>query len=504
MNESVLRDLCQQYGVDYDLPETSIPLRQRDLGEMLMRTGGTSVDEVRRMAATEIDEEDGEPGTSITDGRVRPAVGKYGSRAVRGTHGRWGLYEEHFRSDPQIYDPVTSITEALAAATYEVVQPKQVQPSQEQAVAEFVDWSNAWLHSLQGGIRRHVAEAGEALLIYGCVVHEVVWGADERGRKHPAKLGYREPSTYDEWVLDEDRASLDGLLFEPDDGPQYLLGHGDDLRADVRTAAPTRKMIHAAFHQRGLNFDGVPPQRPAISFKKLKKLLLQIAGLAADKYGVPVPTVVDAPVEVTGPHSPADGTADASDKDDLYRLVANQRSGEAPVYKIPAGLEIDYLEPQGSMPTLLDLLEYCDQQIAQSYKNEGALLGQQSAVGSYALGQVADDKFLRKAPAVARSVLQPLEDIIRLQAQAYLEAALGRPLPAYPTIQMRLGAQIDTTQWVADMQKLMGGQPVTRWPETLQKAALDKMDLPEDALEAGGDEEIAAPESTEEGAGDAR
>lgn len=503
MNESALRQLCKKHGVEWNVPPTSQPLEQRSYQQLAHGTDGASKHTVYRMKA-EAEESDriggetGQPGTPLgRSGRVRPAVGEYGPRTVRGSHGQWGLYEEHFRSEPQVFDPVTSIAETLAAANYEVQAPKTVNRSQQSAIDDFVDWSNGWLHSIAGGIRRHVAEAGETLLIYGPCVHEVVWGTDGEGRKHPTKFGYREPSTYDEWILDDDEAELDAIKFRTYNGGSYLLRTGSDLRSSEPSVAPTTKAIHAAYHQRGHNFDGIPPQRPGIVFKKLKELLIQIAGLTADKYGVPIGKVMDAPADLDGDWSPPEGSADSGDKSQLFKQVKHQRSGRAPVLKIPSGLDVQYESPEGTMPTLIELLEYCDQQVAQSYKNEGSLLGQTSAVGSYALGKVSDDKFLRKAPATAQAVLRPINRLLRLTAQAYVEPDVGS-LPAYPRAHMRLGAGIDASKWLEDVRESMGGVPMTQWPTTLQEAALEKLDLPKDALEADGDTEIGGTAEAED------
>lgn len=483
MNESILHNLCDTYGVDWDVPPKTRPIRQEKAIELALDCDETSQQTLYQLAAdTSIDEETGTPGTPVSRGNVRTPVSKYSSSKVRGTRGSWGLFEKHFRNEPQIYDPVTSISEALASASYAVQMPDEIRRSQQSAVEAFVDWTNGWLHSLGKTLPHLVSEAGETLLIYGPCVHEVVWTeGDDHGRRYPVKLGYREPSTYDEWLLNEPEDELVGVKFEPSTGNSYVLEHDDDLSG----RPPGKKMIHTAYHQRGNNFDGVPPTRPCVMFKKLKKVLLQIAVLTADKYGVPVAKVVDKlQVDLDGEWSPPEGTADDSDKNELYSQALQQRSGQAPVYKIPTGLDLEYEAPPGQMPSLLDLLEYCDSQMAQCFTNQGALLGQQSAVGSYALGKVSDDKFVRQAPAVARMVLRPINQLIRLVAKRELEDRGGfEALPAYPTVGMQLHGQIDASKWIEDMTKLMGGKPITQWPTGLQAAALDKLDLDPEVLE---------------------
>lgn len=484
-------------GVDARTPEAPPPVEHR--------AGRPKV--VRNESSAGIGEEFGEPGTYIDDsGRVRPAVGKYGSRKVRGTRADWGLYEEHFRSEPQIYQPVTSISEVLQAATYEVQMPETVKDDQEPWLRKYIDWTESWLKSVEGGLASHVCEAAETIMIYGPAVHEIVWGVSDpdwtaRSWKHPVKFGYREPSTIEQWHLTDDESRLAGVEFDRREGGGELMPAGSQLYPRQPRRRPDAKILHTAYHQRGNNFEGVPPTRPSAQFVKLKQLLIQIAGLAADKYGVPIPKVMDAEVDTDAQIGPA-GTGSSSDKDDLFSDVKRIRSGQAPVLKLPSGLDLEYEAPPGSIPTLGDLLEYADQQISQCFENQGSLLGQQSAVGSYALGRVSDDKFLRQAPAVARMVLRPIDDLIRWHATQYLEPFLGERIIEYPTVGMRLGAGIDTSAWVADLSSLMGKQPMTRWPDDLQSAALDKLDLPDDALEGGTDTDTEGTRQTDEEEGD--
>jgi hypothetical protein len=61
----------------------------------------------------------------------------------------------------------------------------------------------------------------------------------------------------------------------------------------------------------------------------------------------------------------------------------------------------------------------------------------------------------------------------------------------------RLDGVTDNSSWLSDMLSVMGGAPITEWPEPLQAAALEKLDLPADALagdESGGSEGGGMPE----------
>jgi len=482
LNESVLKKLCDSYGIDWDVPPADRPIETRSYQQIATRCDAESKQRVYRLASSEIDEEQGRPGTPMDRGTPRTPVPDFGAVKVRGSRGSWGMYEKHFRNGPQSFDPVTSIGEALASATYEVQAPKVVNDDQRAALEGFVDWTNGWLHSLETGPSEHVREAGETLLIHGPCAHEVVWAESDLGWRHPVKFGYREPSTYDEYVLNVAENGLRGMTFKPGSGHRLFLPR--EMTPESLTANPPRaKLVHTAYHQRGANYDGVPPSRPAATYKKAKEVLLQIAIGTADKYGMPIAKVMDMPVDLEADWSPPQGTADEDDKKDLYHDLLHMRAGKAPVLKIPAGLDLQFEAPDGKMPTLRDLLEYLDQQISQCFANEGALLGQGSAVGSYALGKVSDDKFVRQAPAVARMVLRPINGLIKLIAKTYLEPRLGERLPSYPRIQMRLSSEFDVSQWIDDLVKLAGNRPIWEWPEGLRQPVLEKMNLPDDALD---------------------
>jgi len=475
-----LDDALREVGIEPQKPSSPPDPRQLDEDEVASEiTDLWGEDAIELEAGT--GDELGAPGTPFLDDLPDTPGARYGPRVVRGTRGDWGLYEEYYRTEPQIQDAVSSIREVLVGSDYRVEAPDGIPDQQGAAVDEFVEWCNAWLHSIEGGLNKFVGESADSLLIYGLQMHEIVWGKDEDQRLHPVKFGYREPSTIEEWILDDRMADLIGVHFNILRGGDYTLpATGPDLT--------DRKVAHAALGQRGNNFEGVSPIRPAIHWIKLKRLLANIIGVSAEKYGTPIVTVQE---EGTVGRA-ASGEATDEDRQRLTQIMQSIRASEGAVIELPPDLDFEMHSPSGSMPKFLDLLDYCDQQISQQYANQGSLLGQGDAVGSYALAKQSDSKFLRQAPAIARKIFEPIEQIIRWTWQSEWADDHG-DLPAYPTVEMSLSDGQDVSQWISDASTLMGKQPVNTWPDELKREAFQKLGV--EPPSEGSDDVAATGES---------
>jgi hypothetical protein len=222
-------------------------------------------------------------------------------------------------------------------------------------------------------------------------------------------------------------------------------------------------------HARGNNFEGISLIRSVIHWIKTKRILAQILPVAADKYGAPVTTIEE------DDDAPPNASSE-DDRDDLFDIFQHLRATEGAVVTVPKGLEVNVMSPSGTMPKLRKMIEYCDEMIAVPWRNQGSTLTS-GTVGSYALSQVEDQKFVRSVPPIHRQIMQPVDEQIRYLAQRYLEDRVSGEVLDYPTVGFSLDHVSDTSSWVSDMTTLMGKKPLTEWPEPLQEKALDKMDL---------------------------
>lgn len=427
--------------------------------------------EIVARAATDLSEqpEIGAPGTRIWAGRIDVEPNpRYQPYYVRGQWGQPGLYEEFYRSEPLIYDAVQGHTETQVSGLWELQSPSVMPEGLEERIAEFVDYHHARLMGIAGGWSRFVEHAA-SFLIFGFAPFEVIWGYDEvTARNYIARLAYREPSTLERWYFDEGMRELVGAQFRPggtNSLAQYELFCGGETLTDCR-------LMICNLAARGLNVEGISPIRPALHYIQLKQLVLRIAAVTAEKYGVPVTYIYEEPAAFNAMQM----TADDEEMADLYDVVAAMRAIEGATITLPGALRIGQISPSGTMPSFKELVDYCDLQILSPFSNEGSLLGLQSSVGSYALGEVKERDTLRSAPYYARKIAEPINDLIRLLAQAEFG-----DLPEYPRLTWRVDGMEDGSAWLKDALAVFGGA-ITSWPEAAQEMGLAKLGLPPDTL----------------------
>lgn len=422
-------------------------------------------------ASTDMSEqpEIGTPGTRVWAGRldVEPNP-RYQPYYVRGQWGQPGLYEEFYRSEPLIYDAVQGHTETQVSGLWELQAPSVMPEGLEGRIAEFVDYHHGRLMGIEGGWSRFVEHAA-SFLIFGFAPFEIIWGYDEGAqRNYIARLSYREPSTLERWYFDQGMRHVVGAQFRPGGTnaiAQYELFCAGESLTDCR-------LMVCNLAARGLNIEGISPIRPALHYIQLKQLILRIAAVTAEKYGVPVTYIYEDPAAFSAMMQ----TADDEEMADLYDVVAAMRAIEGATITLPGALRIGQISPSGAMPSFKELVDYCDQMILSPFSNEGSLLGLQSSVGSYALGEVKERDTLRSAPYYARKIAEPINDLIRMLAIAEFG-----DLPEYPRLTWRVDGMEDGSAWLKDAIAVFGG-PIGGWPEAAQEMALAKMGLPPDTL----------------------
>ena len=404
--------------------------------------------------ADAVGEEVGIVGTRVTVGRIaiEPSA-SFRPYYVRGTSGNPRLYEEYWRSDNIIFDSYQSSVELLLSGRYDLTIPEDAPEEDRERLEEFAAFYKSKFLNIKGGWDKYVEEAASSLL-FGFAPFEVVWARDAEGRPYPHKIAFREQNTVERWLFCERGDQLDAGQFQTG---------GDTAQRFTLTARGERvedhKLLIANVNARGNNVEGISLLRPIIHWVRLKRILIQIAGVCAEKYGVPI-------VQIFRDPAYANEYAIAPDDDqkkDLRAVYSALRSVESAAIEMPDGLRAELLAPPGTMPNLQTLLEFCDQQIARVFSNEGSLLGR-NQIGSYALGEVKERDFIRSAPFFARRILKPINDLIRVLARDWF----GDDVPDYvPQMRYLLDAFRDSSRWIQDVNSLM---PNGQWRDVPEVA----------------------------------
>lgn len=455
--------------------------------EMRRRVVGGAVRLEMREDEGTIQDGIGQAGTIVRGGKIYAEPEQaYSAYIVRGSSGNAGLYEENYRSEPLIMDAISSHTEVIVQGRVRLDMPEEVDDATRERLKGFVAFHGAAFAGIPGGWTRYLEEATQTVLKHGFAPHEVIWGGvGPSERLHVHALKFYEPSTVDSWCFSEDMSELVGASFRTSgEGPStwFTPALGPSIE-DTRLIVP-------ALNKVGNNVEGVSPQRPALFYVRCKRLLLQLAAIAAEKFGVPVTTIREL--------APTPGTQGASKSviDRIFNTFKYATGRKPVVVTTPHNVDVQLTSPNGSMPSFDSLIQYCDTMIAMTFSVEGSLLGLQSSAGSFALGEVRERDALRSAPRYARAVLAPINDLIRALALREIPGLLEVPrfvwTPQEPP-------QDDAARF-GMLQKAFGGSDIRGWPKQAQAEGLKILGLPPDTIEGEEPEgeiesETEAPEA---------
>jgi hypothetical protein len=439
----------------------------------------------------DVQEEIGIPGTRYTRGvqqteqntLLRPF-------SVRGSSGNRALYDEAWRTDTGIFRHVNEHSAITCSASYE----PQDSPGMDDETREIMKRGHAALMNVRGGFRR-VKRHWATSIREGFAVSEVVWGVKPDGFICPVMIEPREAATVQGWVFDEHRRSLAGAEFQS-------FGDGRAVRYALPAGETplTCRMVNVRLNATGNEMEGVPPLRPVIQLRKMKELILQCAGIAFQKHGVPIATVSLALVDATIAELGRVGTPEhRAELNKLLTRLKDIRSKVGPVLQVPVGASVDYVVPTNGMPDSRPLLEWIDLAIAQAFANEGAMLG--SGGGSYALAEAKMAGFMRSAPAYAESFTEVLEQLMRV----IIKANHSNPdsITEFPRYAARFAGTQDSTRWINDLATAQNAG-VGSMPAPVQRAVEDRLGLPAGSLaqgmpEAGNAGQPAVVEPTPDG-----
>lgn len=474
-SQNKIKDLFKRYGVGHVEPTFGVT--------SIKKVSSTALP-VEHSAQTAI----GTTGTAQTQGQIEQETNtSYEPEYVRGSQGEPGLYEELYRSEPLIYDAVQSHTETLVSGTFELQMPELVRDEDVDKLQELVDFHSAKILNLYGGFDSFVEHAA-SFLIFGFAPFEVQWWVPKAnepdGRIYIHDLLFREQSIVHAWLFDKMLSRCVGCEFKAtssgsDDAPtDFTLMMGGSKLQDTR-------LIVANLGARGLNIEGVAPPRPSIHYAKMKKLLVQIGAIMAEKWGVP-PTYVFEDATALAAYAQA---TDPKELAELQSIIDEASALDAPILALPGAVRIGQVPIQGTMPSLQELIDYCDRMILTPFSNEGSLLGLQSATGSYALGEVKERDTLRSAPYYARQICKPLNVLMR----KICRHEIGE-LPAYPQWVWRMDGIRDNSKWVSDVQKFFPGRDLEDYPPAARDAVLEALGLPPDTFVDAADDDNGSEE----------
>ena len=470
---AMLNAACAAYGVEplvipdereaEEVSSADLSSRQGALARLVQPDGSyTSCAEI-------IQAEIGAPGQRMNAGRPVDPNPQYGPLAVRGAWGGSGLYEYFLRSDGLVGDAVQTHTEILVSGQWELQMPKRVPRGAKRALKEFVAYHDAKLKSIKGGWAKAV-EHMASLIGYGFAAHEIVWALDEKLRPFIYKLGYRYPGTVHEWIMDERQSELLAVQFQLSPSAQarrYMLPAQGPRPWDRRVLLQNVSAL-------GNNWEGIAPMRRSLVLLKLRQLLLQIVGVSADIYGVPI-----GQLKLDPAWAAAGGTVpSATDFQRAWAAICRARAVDGPRMALPDGLIYEITGAPGPMPSMIELLNYIDVQILVPFSNEGSLLGLSTTGGAYALGEVKERDQLRTAPFYARLIADPINAVLEDLARYHMGE-----LPEYPKLVFRLDGLEDASAWLKDVREMMGNTPMAQWPKEIRAIALEKLKLPANSFD---------------------
>jgi hypothetical protein len=420
--------------------------------------------------------EKGVTGTSITDGRIRidpnPERTPY---ILRGIMGNPGDYEEAYR-DSQVFKSVNEIRNLSISAIWGLHAPSEASDIHK----EHTDWLWKKLEGIEvaDGITGFDALLEHILsfLIHGFSIFEVIWARNERGWVYPESIMFREQSTVWRWVMDgrNDRLIAAQMRVAGDSPLEYTLSTG------VPEDITSRELLAFSLNRRGNNFEGISPLRPVLHWTQFKLLLSRIAAATYDAYGVPIKTIRNALEAVMA----GKGASDES-LDDVLDAILAVEEGEASAIKLPNGAVVDVLQGQGTVPDLQPFLQYCDFQITSVFSSEGSLLGFQK-VGSFALSQTNDAKFLSQIPAIERAIAEPVNAFVR----SITRQNIG-PQDEYAKLAMRFDPARSNDKFFEQVRSLLESG-FWLYPKDVQDIVLEEMGLPLDIFDGWSPDALVA------------
>lgn len=430
------------------------------------RLGAAGVD--KRFSS--VQREIGRPGTLIIDGRIaieensklRPAM-------ARGTLGRPGEYEEVYRTCPVAMKHTNELGSMVCQAVYEPTIPQEVE-----GLAEVVERAHRHIQAACGAAWK--ANAATAIR-NGFAPFENIWKTRADGFIGIHAVRFREQSITYRHLFDERQSEHVGTEFQTGgmDYQRFVLPRG-------KTPGTNRLSI-VNINATGNNVEGVTPYRALVWIDKLEKLLWRTFGVSYQRWGVPMAKVKAALENIDAKFfAMVTGGGKLPDMSALTSRLNKVRGRLPNAMPVPPGLDFEFENPTGDMPVPLQMIQQLHHLKSMAFSNEGAMLGAMN-FGSYAMAHVADNKFMRSAPAYALSFVQVFNELLEAHIRYNFERV--DEIELMPSYTFRFAGMQDASKWIADAISWWQAEP-WNMPDSMREMGAAMLSLPKDVFDDQG------------------
>lgn len=350
----------------------------------------------------------GSDGTPYSGGKLthKDHNFRYRPYITRGNRYDHGLFQQAWLEEGKLRESWTAIRETLQAGHWYIDGPHA-----EELELVLFDIEKGWNQFIQEVL---------SFLIAGFAIFETIYD----GKGNIVKLAFRQASQVEKWVFDADQRNLAGVILSSANQSQVFI--------------PSHNLLIITYEGFGLDFEGNSPIRPIYKWIEQKQFLSMIQSISARKYGVPILTITST------------DQLDSSDSSLLVSILDKLNSTDVAVIEMPNGRELSVIDPSSGQPSFEAAIRYCDEQITSMFAGQGSLLGL-NGTGSYSLAEVADDKALRKASALAPYVLQAINGARGTPYHGVLrkmyDAKFGPPLDGiYPQLKWQARKDDDSKE----------------------------------------------------------
>lgn len=387
----VIRDLMRKkYGVD--LPSLEIELVEESREVALYALGDDSytftdprsfeIPGDRLELAEYRTEEEGWDGTSYRMGRAYRGENPEKDYPViwRGLRMDYGLAHRVFLGSTVYQRGVFDIINTLRSLEIRV-DPADVEAELEEAAQVQAYAVEDAIKNLEGGWETFLGEAVYSLAVPGFGIWQRIHFEDGRLRR----LAFRRSNALNGILLDEAGQRIVGFEFLDDSGGTYIIDASDCLVLSYMAL--------------GLDVEGLSGWRASSEYELAKQALIEIAMVAASKFGAPRDVA-----EVQA------GVVLSEDDKVVLGEALDDHAGLNPVNLVlPPGVRVTSLRPDGPLADFLPFMRYLDEQIGLPLSAEGALFTGSSGAGSYAALDVKDRQKLSTAGAFLEIILSGLQ-----------------------------------------------------------------------------------------------